>query len=375
MDPWAFRTSLESMRAGNIQSAWAAHYVPESELGRDLRAVQWIAGMLSPKLGYRELRRHAFDRLRDMIDRFSSDARAHARIATSFNEYEASIEADGLTYIHTVEGAHAFTVFRDGEKSKPDIDKSLRNLDILADEGVASLTLAHFYPNALVDHLNAIPKCDALARRILKTRSNSNPDHPLTDLGREVIARCAERGVLIDLTHCSVSARAAIFDFVETLTDPPPLVLSHAATRSIWTEENTRRLGRDAEYALCDKEIERLVRNGGAIGLVFSPYWLYGRCEGDGIEAITKSAIHVAEIAARVKSAGAPRDWSHVMLGTDFDGLTHPPHDLLDYSEMGRLFDRFREHEDISAQDLEWLSHKTAMRVLRETWGRRGPGA
>jgi membrane dipeptidase len=59
-----------------------------------------------------------------------------------------------------------------------------------------------------------------------------------------------------------------------------------------------------------------------------------------------------------------------VGLGTDFDGFTEPPSDLLNAAQLPRLTQRLLA-EGFSGDQVQKMLGGNALRVLREGWGRK----
>ena len=91
-----------------------------------------------------------------MMARWSSrSARTGDRfeIARSNAELDRVLAAGKTAIVHTVEGGHVLGAGLDED----DLAGRLARLDELAERGVASITLAHLFPNDLAGHAEAIP--------------------------------------------------------------------------------------------------------------------------------------------------------------------------------------------------------------------------
>lgn len=121
----------------------------------------------------------------------------------------------------------------------------------------------------------------------------------LTDLGRDVVRRLEELGVVIDLAHAS---EATIRDVLEIATRP--VVVSHTGVRG--TCDSPRNLG--------DEELRGIAATGGVIGIGF---WDRAVC-GSAVADIVRAIRYTADLVGI----------DHVGLGSDFDGTVLVPFDV-----------------------------------------------
>jgi len=166
-----------------------------------------------------------------------------------------------------IEGAHA-------------LDGDLANLERLYEAGIRMIAPTHFFDNALGGSAHGEEKGG------------------LTALGREMITRMEQLGIVLDLAHASP---ATIDDALAVAT--APIVVSHTGVKG--TCEGTRNLS--------DAHVEAIARTGGVIGIGF---WEAAVC-GTDARAIARA------IRYTVDRVGA----DHVGLGSDFDGAVATPFD------------------------------------------------
>lgn len=113
----------------------------------------------------------------------------------------------------------------------------------------------------------------------------------LSRLGGELVTRCAELGIVIDLSHAS---ERTFWDVLEHPAEPA-VVVSHAACRAI--HDHARNLG--------DDQLAALAGRGGVLGVMLHPLAL-------GAGATVEQAVdHVDHAVATMGTA-------HVGLGGDF---------------------------------------------------------
>lgn len=121
----------------------------------------------------------------------------------------------------------------------------------------------------------------------------------LSPLGRQVVKRMNQLGMLVDVSHLS---DAAFYDVLKTSSQP--VIASHSGIRSV----------RSHPRNLSPEMLKLLASKGGAVGIYFYPPF---------IDTSRRSSLKkvVDHIDAAVKLVGA----RHVGLGSDFDGLDSPP--------------------------------------------------
>ena len=110
-----------------------------------------------------------------------------------------------------------------------DVPGRLARVDHLADRGVASITLAHLFPNDLAGHAEAIPE-DQRKFPICPLDTGVDLSRGLTAAGRAVVERMVERRIVPDVAHCTPVARREIYDLVDNRI---PIVASHVGVRSM----------------------------------------------------------------------------------------------------------------------------------------------
>jgi membrane dipeptidase len=149
----------------------------------------------------------------------------------------------------------------------------------------------------------------------------SSPDTGpgLTQAGRALVIRCAELGILVDLSHLNEKG----FWDVAGL-EAGPLVASHSGVHTISA----------ASRNVTDKQLDAIGETGGLVGIVFATEFLrpdFAEAPDTPMALIVEHARYVAD---RIGIA-------HVALGSDFDGATIPA-ELGDVAGIPRLIDAFR---------------------------------
>jgi membrane dipeptidase len=166
-----------------------------------------------------------------------------------------------------IEGAHAL----DGDPA---------NVDRLFEAGYRMVGLAHFFDNVFAGSAHGTTKGG------------------LTVAGREVVERLEAQSILVDLAHASA---ATIDDVLAIATRP--VVVSHTGVRG--TADNARNLS--------DDQLRGIAASGGLVGIGFWPT----ASGGEDATSIARAIVHACAVIG----------WTHVGLGSDFDGAVPVPFD------------------------------------------------
>ncbi|WP_054028917.1 dipeptidase [Bacillus sp. FJAT-28004] len=160
----------------------------------------------------------------------------------------------------------------------------------------------------------------------------------LTTKGRLLVEECNKLDILIDVSHLS---ERAFWDVAEL--SQRPILASHSNARAIC--EHPRNLR--------DDQIEKIIAMQGVIGVTFVP-WFVSNAEIVVIDDLLRHIEHICELGGE----------THIMLGSDFDGidsymkqLTHPG-ELINLQEA--LLKRYSEHQT------EQFMSGNALRFLRK---------
>lgn len=161
----------------------------------------------------------------------------------------------------------------------------------------------------------------------------------LTIKGRRFVEECENLDILLDVSHLSERAFWEVAELSQR-----PVIASHSNARAIC--EHPRNL--------TDAQIEKLIEKQGLIGVTFVP-WFVSNAEVVVIDDLLRHIEHICELGGE----------SHIMLGSDFDGidryiegLTHPG-ELISLQEA--LLKRYSERQT------EQFMSGNALRVLRKS--------
>lgn len=131
------------------------------------------------------------------------------------------------------------------------------------------------------------------------------PGNGLTDLGRELVKRMDELGVVHDLSHLSQRAVDELLEATESV-----VMASHSNCRALMGDPDSK----PNQRHLSDETIKEIVRRGGVIGLnLLGDFVTPGLKKGERakISDCVRHIEHVCDIAGS-------RD--HIGLGSDMDG-------------------------------------------------------
>ncbi|PKB14094.1 microsomal dipeptidase-like Zn-dependent dipeptidase [Novosphingobium kunmingense] len=156
-----------------------------------------------------------------------------------------------------------------------DLEGKAGNLDRLYAAGFRMAGLTHFFDNELAGSMHGIAKGG------------------MTPLGRQVMAAMEDRGMIVDIAHCSHQCVSEILAAARR-----PVVSSHGGVQA------TCKVNRN----LTDEEVRGVARTGGVIGI---GYWDGAVCDTDP-RAVARAMKHVRDLVGV----------QHVALGSDYDGAT-----------------------------------------------------
>jgi membrane dipeptidase len=248
------------------------------------------------------------------------DRDGHLRLARGIVDIDEALAGDGppAAVLH-LEGAEA-------------IDPGLEALELWYSAGLRSLGPVWSRSN---DFAHGVPFI-----------SPSSPDlgPGLTAPGKALVRRCAELGILIDLSHLN---EAGFWDVARI--DAGPLVASHSAAHALCP----------ASRNLTDAQLDEVASSGGLVGVVFASGFLrrdFADVEDTPVKLI---ADHVRYIADRIGV-------QHVGLGSDFDGAT-VPRGIADAGRVPELLELIRA-SGFDADEMAAIAHGNWRRVLAAWW-------
>ncbi|WP_394827521.1 dipeptidase [Pendulispora albinea] len=123
----------------------------------------------------------------------------------------------------------------------------------------------------------------------------------LTAWGRDLVARCEDASVLVDLAHIN---RRGFLDACAMATRPP--IVSHTGVLGVF----------DHWRNIDDAQLRAVADKGGCVGVIFYPRYL----GGNGLEPVVKHMLHILDVVGEDVPA----------LGSDWDGFIVPTSPLKD---------------------------------------------
>jgi membrane dipeptidase len=296
----------------------------------------------------------AFQRAIDLIGavRALADTNRDVELATSAEEVRAAAARGHIAALMGVEGGHA-------------IENSLEKLDSLYRLGVRYMTLTWNNGNDWA--------------------GSSTDEHRhggLTELGRHVVRRMNELGMLVDVSHVSDST---FWDVLASSTRP--VIASHSSCRALAHHPRN----------LSDDQLRAIARNGGVVGVNFYPVFLDDhfrnqyeelrrrlKPETDAIRVRYRghpgeSAFEVDKfVGQRAESLDVPSidrlldhidhavqvmGIDHVGLGSDFDGISVLPVPMKDATSLPELV-RALQGRGYSDGDVRKILGENFLRLL-----------
>ena len=176
------------------------------------------------------------------------------------------------------------------------------------EQGLRTACLAHYGPSAYA--------------------MGTGSDGALSDLGRELLKRFEQLGMILDLVH---TADMALVEALELFGGA--VFVSHANCRSLV----------DHDRQLSDEQIRLITKRGGVIGVVLDAWmlsedWMQSGKDrrGVGLEVVVNHIDHICQLVGTT---------AHVGIGSDLDGgfgIEQCPHDLntiVDLQKIGPILE------------------------------------
>jgi len=365
--PFSNRASFPKIDEGGVDVLLSTAYILERGWIEDISLIDWLL-WLTPSVRRRIVDPTYFDATKNMLDGMEKQVEAYnagvkgterkMSIALCPDDIKTNIENKHISVVHAVEGAHSLQGVQSGKDSYDKITSHpesvevevLNNLEHFFNRGVAYLGLAHFYPNHCVDPVFPYPEYGAKHMNWRKALGKWDETNGLTSLGFKVVDRMLDLGMIIDVSHCTVKARKQIYDLVDSRDKSECVLATHMGVFEV------NRL----TYNLQDWELKWLADRGCAAGIIFMNYWLSSVDSGLGLKYIEQTLNHIINVCGEDTAA----------IGTDFDGFTDPPDEIVDMSELPRITS-YLKGVGYSDEVIKKFLGENAMRVLMNGWKKK----
>jgi membrane dipeptidase len=323
----AMHTDLARLRKGRVGAQFWSVFVSASLT--DQQAVQAVMEQI------------------DVIKRLVAAYPADLRFAQDAAGVAAAWKAGRIASLLGMEGGYA-------------IGNSLGVLRQFRDLGVRYMTLTHYKTTDWADSATDAPRHDGL-----------------TPFGKDVVREMQRIGMLVDLSHVSVSTMNDALDVARA-----PVIFSHSGARAI--DDHPRNVPDDV--------LARLKDNGGIVMVVTLPaYVSNGVRQWELARTAERARLGALHVDAPVRAAAALREWEaahprpratlreladhvdhvvkvagidHVGIGGDFDGMDTTTEGMPDVSGYPALFAELAGR-GYGAADLRKIASGNMMRVLR----------
>ena len=354
--PLSQRSTFPLLDKGGVDVVLSTCYIPEREWIEDQGLVK-LALALSPETAKRVFDPFYFDATVSMMDAIEKEVELYnntepqrkIKFAKDKNSLIDILAKNNIAFIHSVEGGHSLEgIESETSEISQDIESEvLSNLEYLSQRGVAYLTLAHFYPNKVAPPVFPYPTYGIKRSNWKNLMAGWDMNKGLTALGAKVVQRMTELGMLIDIAHCTPKARKEVYEIVG---NKQSLVIS--------SHTGCFEINRDP-YNLEDWELKWIADHGGVVGVIFMNYWISPVDTPLGLKYIEQTISHMRDVA------GA----NVVGLGTDYDGFTDPPDEMVDISELPRLTRYLSSLERYSDDEIKGFLGGNSLNTLMNGWG------
>lgn len=254
-----------------------------------------------------------------LLGRIAHDSQGMVTLGRNGQDLARAIERNSFAAILHLEGAEA-------------IGADLDLLYLLHDAGLRSLGPVWSRPNIFAF---GVP---------FRFPSTAEIGPGLSAHGKDLVRKCNELGIMIDLSHMN----AAGFWDIARISDAP-LVASHSNAHQLCPHSRN----------LTDRQLDAIRDTNGLVGINFGVSFLNPTGEKDTSLPLSAIGDHVEYVIERIGI-------DHVALGSDFDGTTISS-EMRDASDLPKLVDLLQDRGYRGA-DLEKITYRNWLRVLTETW-------
>lgn len=220
------------------------------------------------------------------------------------------ISKNELNFLLAIEGADS-------------IDEELINLDTFFNLGVRSIGLTWSYANRL--------------------SGGCNYDGELLALGKKVVRRMNELGIILDLAHIG---EKSFYDALEV--NKKPAIISHTCCKAVY----------DHPRNVTDDQIKAIASTGGAVGIYGIPRYVNDP-KKSSLDDIAKHILHVIDVVGI----------NHVIIGSDFGAMLE--YKLIkgfqEVNDLPNLTNHLKKKYGLTKDELDKISHKNLETILVKT--------
>lgn len=402
-NPLSQQYTVDELGSGDVKGLLVAHYLVEAALERESAVlkklfplIKRLCSGLADKVEHEDFSN--FTQINVMIDTLETQIflaneeqdRLKFVIARDFSEFEQALSQSKIPIAHAIEGAHALgrnsPLTQRGKQARREkaraggqenADLYLRNLEALKARGVCLMTIGHIFRNDLVFPVEGIAPD---TKQVIHMDWNYTPkdNFPLTDIGKTVVRKMLDIGMIVDLTHSTPAARKNVFELNKSRVAEGkrmrPLTFSHTGAQHIF--EKYEVCSQDAYdnykfYDASDEEIDWISECDGTIGIIPENFWLIGCDTGlnkNEKEKYKNGIDYIVETIEYINSKTRTKNYDNISIGTDFDGFADAPNDLYKPSQFHSLVELLRR-KGISDPNIRKITSENALRLLRYGWG------
>jgi membrane dipeptidase len=311
---------LEKMKAGGMRGGIFAVYTDSPEAHDELvsREDGVIERVMPPEVPYEPAVAAATAAAGRL---FALERAGHMRIARNIADLDAARDDDGPPIaVLSFEGAEP-------------IDTLLESLEMWYSAGVRVIGPVWSRHNRFG---HGVPF-------IFPSSPDTGPG--LTEAGFELVKRCAELGIMVDLAHCNEQ------DFWDIAgLKLGPLVVSHAGAHTVT----------QASRNITDRQLDTIKESDGLLGVVFASMFLR-----PDFENTTDTPLH--DLVRHIEYVGLKIGIEHVALGSDFDGATIPEA-VKDASGLQKILHALKDGGFFNDAEIEQIAWNNWRRVLDAWW-------
>jgi microsomal dipeptidase-like Zn-dependent dipeptidase len=411
---WGMQVDFHRLRCGHVGVMIVPHDIPVGAMRRQFKFLSYVIRLLNRLFNKMEHEDFSnFTQINKIINLFEEQIYITNRklgsetfvIARSFEDLMFARNKGKIVFVHAIEGSHALgrnlppeniyipRIKRKGHRpveggmiKKEDyakgkeFDRYLDNLVSLKHRGVCMLTLAYLFPNELSDCAEGIaeyPKVHSFRYDWKYDPLDAQMNVGLSQLGKAVVRKMLEIGMIIDLMHSTDATRRQVYELHDEWIkvhpqEVRPITFSHGGSRALHEKYHQKtgvtKYAHHKYYGASSEDILAIERSGGVIGIIIERWWLTGvdtrlpEFEGwelTGIDCVIETIFDINEQTEK-------KDFSSISIGTDFDGFTDTPPDLYLYEQMGNLLEKMRAR--LTEEQITKIFSGNALRMLALGW-------